>query len=135
MRFILQKQKNEKDDVPKIKFVVTLLVFWLIVISSRTIGLAEGIHKVTGEVTKVEGDMVTIKDEKGKEHTVLTDETTEMFGEVKQGAKVDAEMTEKGHAAMITIRKGDGKIDPSVNPGGCPREKRPCNDPPPKPTP
>lgn len=81
-------------------FVVAMVAF-----SFATTTFASGGHKVSGEVTKVEGDIVTIKDDKGKEHKVHTDKSTKMSGEVKQGAKVEAEMTDKGHGIMISVKK------------------------------
>ncbi|MGB3940501.1 MAG: hypothetical protein WBK96_03290, partial [Candidatus Manganitrophaceae bacterium] len=75
------------------KKLVMLFVAVMVAFSFATAGFASDGHKVSGEVTKVEGDMVTIKDEKGKEHPLHIDKTTKTSGEVKQGAKVEAEMT------------------------------------------
>ncbi len=86
------------------KFVM-FLVAAMVAFSFATTTFASEGHKVSGEVTKVEGDMVTVKDDKGKEHKLHTDKTTKMSGDVKQGAKVEAEMTEKGHATAISVKK------------------------------
>ncbi len=81
-------------------FVAAMVAF-----SFAATTFAAGEHKMSGEVTKVEGDMVTIKDDKGKEHKVHTDKSTKMSGDVKQGAKVDVQMTDKGHATEISVKK------------------------------
>lgn len=87
------------------KKLIMFFVAAMVAFSFATVGFAGGDHKISGEITKVEGDMVTIKDEKGKEHMVHTDKSTKMSGEVKQGAKVEAQTTEKGHATMISVKK------------------------------
>lgn len=87
------------------KKLIMFFVAAMVAFSFATTSFAGGDHKISGEVTKVEGDMVTIKDDKGKEHMVHTDKSTKMSGDVKQGAKVEAQTTEKGHATMISVKK------------------------------
>ena len=86
------------------KFII-FFVAAMVAFSFATTTFAGAGHKVSGEITKVEGDMVTIKDDKGKEHKVHTDKSTKTSGEVKQGAKVEAETTDSGHATMISVKK------------------------------
>lgn len=87
------------------KKLIMFFVAAMVAFSFATTTFASGDHKISGEITKVEGDMVTIKDDKGKEHKVHTDKSTKMSGEVKQGAKVEAETTDKGHATAISVKK------------------------------
>ena len=87
------------------KKLIMFFVAAMVAFSFATTTFAAGAHKVTGEVTKVEGDMITVKDAKGKEHKMHTDKSTKMSGDVKQGAKVEAEMTDKGHATEISVKK------------------------------
>lgn len=87
------------------KKLIMFFVAAMVAFSFATTTFASGEHKMMGEVTKVEGDMVTVKDDKGKEHKIHTDKTTKMSGDVKQGAKVEVEMTDKGHATAISAKK------------------------------
>lgn len=65
---------------------------------------------VKGEVTKISGDMVDIKDAKGAVHTVHNDpSTTKRTGEVKVGAMVEADVTSMGHANSITVKTKEEK--------------------------
>lgn len=48
------------------KRLIMFFVAAMVAFSFATVGFAGGDHKISGEITKVEGDMVTIKDEKAK---------------------------------------------------------------------
>ncbi|MBI3803458.1 MAG: hypothetical protein HY282_06815 [Nitrospirae bacterium] len=87
------------------KKLMMFFVAAMVAFSFATVSFATGDHKVSGEVTKVEGDMVTVKDDKGKEHKIHTDKSTKTTGDIKQGAKVDVDMTDKGHATAISAKK------------------------------
>jgi len=57
---------------------------------------------VMGEVTKVEGEMVTIKMADGASKTVHVDpKGTKKEGDIKPGAHVEADVTSSGHANWI----------------------------------
>jgi len=61
---------------------------------------------VAGEVTKVEGEMVTIKLTDGTAKTVHIDpKGTKKEGEIKIGAQVTADVTKEGHANWIKETK------------------------------
>lgn len=87
------------------KRLIMFFVAAMVAFSFATVSFATEGHKISGEVTKVEGDMVTIKDDKGKEHKLHTDKSTKTTGDIKQGAKVEAEMSDKGHATAISVKK------------------------------
>lgn len=78
----------------------------LVAVSFATVSFASGTHKVTGEVVKAEGEFVEVKDDKGKTHKLHVDKKmTKQTGDIKAGAKVEAEMDDKGHATSITATK------------------------------
>jgi len=78
------------------------LVAGLAVVTLTTVGFAGGKKgHVGGEVTKVDGAMVTVKDDHGKEHMLHIDDTTKKEGDVVVGAHVDAETADSGHVKSI----------------------------------
>ena len=80
----------------------TYLVAVLAVVAFSTVGFAGGKgHHIKGEVTKVDGSMVTVKDDHGKEHMLHVDDTTKQEGHIEAGAHVEAEATDSGHAKSI----------------------------------
>jgi ribosomal protein S1 len=74
--------------------------------------LAGAMGNVSGEVTKVDGDMVTIKMSDGSSKAVHVDPAgTKKEGEIKVGAHVTADVTSGGHANWIKEMKDDhGKM-------------------------
>jgi len=87
------------------KKITMFLVAILVAVSFVSVSFAGGAHKVTGEVVKTEGEMVEVKDEKGKIHKLHVNKATKQTGEIKTGAKVEAEMTEEGHANSIAVKE------------------------------
>ena len=78
------------------------LVAGLAVVTLTTVGFAGGKKgHVAGEVTKIEGAMITVKDDHGKEHMLHADDTTKKEGHIEVGAHVEAEATGSGHATSI----------------------------------
>jgi hypothetical protein len=64
--------------------------------------LAGEMGNVTGEVTKVDGEMVTIKMDDGSSKSVHVDpKGTKKEGDIKVGAKVTADVASSGHANWI----------------------------------
>ena len=57
---------------------------------------------VQGDVLKMDGEFYIVKDMNGKEIRLHVDKTTEMEGAVRAGDKIEAQVTEKGHALSIT---------------------------------
>ena len=89
------------------KKLAAVVVAFCFVLAFVNIGMAMDM-KVEGKVTKIEGEFVIIKDAKGKEHKLHTNESTKKTGEIKEGAEVEA-MDSNGHATSITVKGGDMK--------------------------
>ena len=88
------------------KGLTYLLVAGVMMVSLSTVSFAGKGHgnMVKGEVTKIEGDMVTVKDAKGKEHMLHIDaHATKKEGEIKVGAHVEADAEANGHAKSIKV--------------------------------
>jgi len=69
--------------------------------------LAGDMGNVSGEVTKVDGEMVTIKMADGSSKSVHVDpKGTKKEGDVKVGAHVEADVTSTGHANWIKAMAG-----------------------------
>jgi hypothetical protein len=79
--------------------IAVMLLVLLMTVTLSTVGFAA--EKVTGEVVKMEGEFITVKDDKGKEHKFHVNKETKQMGEVKTGSKVEVEATPPGHATMI----------------------------------
>jgi uncharacterized protein YdeI (BOF family) len=63
---------------------------------------APGLQTIKGDLLKIEGDAYVVKDMAGKEIRLHVDKTTELEGSFKAGDKIEARVTEKGHARSIT---------------------------------
>lgn len=94
------------------KKVMGLFSGLLLIAAFSTVGLAgsemgkkmEG--NLSGEIVKIAGEMVDVKDSAGKIHSIHVDpEATKKSGELKVGAKVGADITERGHANSIWVEK------------------------------
>ena len=67
---------------------------------------------IKGDITKIEGDMVTVKDAEGKEHMLHVDaKATKKEGEIKVGAHVEADADKSGHAKSIKVEAEMSKSD------------------------
>ncbi len=76
-------------------------------LSTASFAMKEEHGHITGKVTKVEGEMVTIKDDHGKEHMVHVDpKSTKKEGKIAVGAHVEADADDSGHAKSIHEVKG-----------------------------
>ena len=88
------------------KGLTYLLVAGVLTVSFATASFAMKSSSIKGEVTKIEGDMVTVKDDHGKEHTLHVDQhATKKEGEIKVGAHVEADAEANGHAKSIKAGK------------------------------
>jgi hypothetical protein len=88
------------------RFVMMVLAVSLVWVGSA---LADAAGNVSGEVTKVEGEMVTIKLADGTAKTVHVDpKGTKKDGEIKIGVQVTADVTKEGHANWIKETKAAG---------------------------
>ena len=82
------------------------------VVTFVSVGLAEtemGAKKdgnLSGEIVKISGEMVTVKDSAGKEITIHIDpKGTKKTGELKVGAKVTADVNDMNHANWIKVEQ------------------------------
>ena len=62
---------------------------------------APGPQSIRGDLLKIEGDFYVVKDMSGKETRMHVDQTTTLDGGFKTGDKVEAQVTDKGHAFSI----------------------------------
>jgi hypothetical protein len=62
---------------------------------------APSTQTVFGDLLKVDGEFYVVKDMAGKEIRLHADKTTILDGAMKVGDKVEAQATEKNHAASI----------------------------------
>jgi hypothetical protein len=65
--------------------------------------IRQGIKTVRGDVLRVQGDTLLVKRSDGKEVRMHLDETTQMFGYVGPGERVEAKMDKQGHAVSIRL--------------------------------
>ena len=65
--------------------------------------IRQGVETVRGDVLRVEGDSLLVQRPDGKEVRVHLDETTQMFGYVGPGERVEARMDKQGHALSIRL--------------------------------
>lgn len=62
---------------------------------------------LSGEIVKISGEMVDVKDSSGKVHSIHVDpKSTKKSGELKIGAKVVADVNDMGHANSISVKEG-----------------------------
>ena len=62
---------------------------------------APSAQTVNGDLLKIDGEFYVVKDMAGKEIRLHVDKTTAVDGAIKVGDKVEAQATEKNHAASI----------------------------------
>lgn len=80
-----------------------LIGVFVMVLALAGVGLAG--KTITGEIVKIDGEMVSIKDDSGKVQQVHVDpKGTKKTGELKQGAKVMAQVNDQGHVESIEVK-------------------------------
>lgn len=85
------------------KKIFGLIGVFAMVLALASVGLAA--KTITGEIVKIDGEMVLIKDDSGKVEQVHVDpKGTKKTGELKQGAKVTAQVNDQGHAESIEVK-------------------------------
>ena len=62
---------------------------------------APSTQTVKGDLLKIDGEFYVVKDMTGKEIRLHVDKTTALAGAIKAGDKIEAQATEKNHAASI----------------------------------
>ena len=81
---------------------IALFVFALIgSLGIATLSYAAGSKIVEGDVLKIEGEFYTVHDTAGHEVRLHIDKTTQLEGTFKVGDKVEAYVTDKGHARSL----------------------------------
>jgi ribosomal protein S1 len=85
------------------KSLIALFVFALIgSIGIATLTYAAGSKLIEGDILKVEGEYYTVHDTAGHEVRLHVDKTTHLEGDTfKAGDKVEAYVTDKGHARSM----------------------------------
>ena len=71
---------------------------------------------ITGEVLRVEGENYFVKGQDGKEVRLHTDQTTQKTGNIKQGDRIEAKVSDQNHA--LSIRSAQGTDAGHRNEGG-----------------
>jgi hypothetical protein len=66
---------------------------------------AKGPKTIKGELFRVEDGNYFVKVKDGREVRLHTDKTTQMIGEIKKGARIEAKVNNENHA--LSIRKAD----------------------------
>jgi hypothetical protein len=69
---------------------------------SQAVKAAPDSQTVKGDLLKIEGEFYIVKDMTGKEIRLHVDKTSKLEGVVKAGDKIEAQVTEQGHALSIT---------------------------------
>jgi hypothetical protein len=81
---------------------IALLAFALISsIGIATLSYAAGSKIVEGDLLKIEGEFYTVHDTAGHEVRLHVDKTTQLEGAFKAGDKVEAHVTDTGHARSL----------------------------------
>lgn len=62
---------------------------------------APGSQTIKGDVLKIDGEYYVVKDSTGKEVRLHVDKTSKLEKDLKAGDKIEAQVTDKGHAQSI----------------------------------
>jgi ribosomal protein S1 len=90
---------------------IALLTFALISsIGIAILSYAAGSKIVEGDLLKIEGEFYTVHDTAGHEVRLHVDKTTHLEGSFKAGDKVEAHVTDTGHARSIVLLTAAGKM-------------------------
>src|SRR5690349_23076589 len=92
--------------------LIARVMFVLIsTIGIATLSYAAGSKLVEGDILKVEGEFYTVRDTAGHDVRLHVDKTTHLEGGVfKVGDKVEAHVTDKGHARSIIHLTAAGQM-------------------------
>lgn len=87
-----------------IKKIFGLIGAFVLVMAFAGVGLAG--RTITGEIVKIDGEMVSVKeDSTGKVEQIHVDpKATKKMGELKEGAKVTAQVDDRGHAQSVEVK-------------------------------
>jgi hypothetical protein len=80
-----------------------LIGAFVLMMALTGVGLAG--QTITGEIVKIDGETVSVKDDTGKVQQIHVDpKATKTTGKLKEGAKVTADVDDKGHANSIEVK-------------------------------
>ena len=88
------------------KLIVQFMVAMVIGVAMASLSFAADMgapstQTIKGDLLKIDGEFYVVKDMAGKEIRLHVDKTTAVDGAIKVGDKVEAQATEKNHAASI----------------------------------
>ena len=69
--------------------------------ASLSFAAGDSTQTIKGDLLKIDGDFYVVKDLAGKEVRLHVDKTSQLDGAFKAGDKIEAEATDKAHAASI----------------------------------
>jgi hypothetical protein len=87
------------------KLAGLLALALMLAFATTSVTFAAGEQMIKGDLLKIEGEFYVVKDAAGKEVRLHVDKTTKMEGAVKEGDKIEAQATDKGHAMSIKPSK------------------------------
>ena len=85
------------------KKTIVLTAAIALVAGTLSTGIALAGMSLTGEITKISGEFVTVKTDKGERRIHVDPVATKKTGDLKVGAQVEADVTSMGHANWITV--------------------------------
>jgi len=93
------------------KLIVPFMFAMVIGVGMASLSFAAGdmaepsTQTVKGDLLKIDGEFYVVKDTTGKEVRLHVDKTSQLDGTFKAGDKIEAQATDKGHAASIKQAK------------------------------
>ncbi len=86
------------------KKIFNLIGAFVLVMALTGVGLAG--TTITGEIVKIDGEMISVKDDTtGRVQQIHVDpKATKKTGEMKEGAKITAQVDDKGHAHSVDVK-------------------------------
>ena len=72
--------------------------------------VAAGSQTLKGDVLKIEGEYYVLKDPTGMEVRLHVDHTSQLDSDLKAGDKIEAQVTDKGHAPVHQTRSPVGHV-------------------------
>jgi hypothetical protein len=92
------------EGTDMMKKIFGLIGAFVLVMALTGVGLAG--TTITGKIVKIEGEMISVKDDNtGRVQQIHVDpKTTQKTGEMKEGAKVTAQVDDRGHAHSVEVK-------------------------------
>ena len=93
------------------KLIVPFMFAMVLSVGMTSLSFAAGdmaepsTQTVKGDLLKIDGEFYVVKDTAGKEVRLHVDKTSQLDGTFKAGDKIEAQATDKGHAASIKQAK------------------------------